>query len=91
MCLFFCRPAVPEEGDGEEDAKHYAGGETHFGFGDATVAGSEADDGCVREFGDGGDAEEKAGADADECETSHFGFPAVLAFEDGGDGRKEEV
>lgn len=91
MRVFVRRPAVPEERDWEEATEEDAGGETHFGFGDAAVAFGELDDGRVGELRDGDDTEEEAESDTEEGETSHIRLPPVLALENGGDGREQKV
>lgn len=91
MRVFVRRPAVPEERDWEEATEEDAGGETHFGFGDAAVAFGKLDDGRVGELRDGDDTEEEAESDTEECETSHIRLPPILALENGGDGREQKV
>jgi hypothetical protein len=40
-------PAVPEEGDWDEEGEEYTGWETHFGLEDAVVGFGHPDYGCV--------------------------------------------
>ena len=58
------RPAVPEEGDGDEAGEEDAGRQPELGLEDALVGQRHAHDGRVGELRDDGDAEEEANADA---------------------------
>lgn len=84
-------PAVPEEGDGEEEREVDAVGETHLGFVDAVVGLGHADDGLVREGRENAQANHVADEKREVDDARDADGPAIAALEDHGDGVEEEV
>lgn len=84
-------PAVPEEGDGEEEGEVDAVGEAHLGLVDAVVGLGHAHDGLVGEDGEGAEAACVADEQGEVDDAGDADGPAVAALEDHGDGVEEEV
>lgn len=91
MYGFVSCPAIPEEGDRDEEGEEYTGWETHFGFENAIVRFGHFDDGRVREFGDYGNSKKKPDAETDVRKAADIGMPVICRDEDCGYGCEEEV